>query len=277
MKSVLTGAACLGIAIFSSVPLLAQVRDNSERQLTCSSGGNDGDRARHCELKEFTAAAIGRLNIDSSKNGGISVKGWSRGDVLVRARIDAQADTTGAAAILVSRVLVDASGGQVRAIGPETTDNSWWSVSYEIFVPHNMDLALKSVNGGLNVSDVRGRLSFEGVNGGVHMKRVAGEISGRTVNGGIDVELVGSAADARQMDLTTTNGGVTVTVPQDFSARVQTETNMGRVTSDFPLPADLTSGNQRGRKMDFSIGAGGPPMHITTSNGGIRIKRAETR
>jgi hypothetical protein len=29
--------------------------------------------------------------------------------------------------------------------------------------------------------------------------------------------------------------------------------------------------------MDFSIGAGGPPIHITTGNGGIRLKRAETR
>jgi hypothetical protein len=275
MKSLLTGAACLGIAIFSSSPLLAQ-RDNSERQLTCSNGNRDNDRARHCEMRELTIASIGRLNIDSSKNGGISVKGWSRPDTLVRSRIEAQAENEGAAAILTSRVIVDASGGQVRATGPETVDNAWWSVSYEIFVPQATDLSLKTVNGGLSVSDVRGRLTFEGVNGGVNLKRVAGEISGRTINGGIDVELA-AGADSRQMDLTTTNGGVTVTVPSNFSARVQTETGMGRVSSDFPLPADMASGSARGRRMDFSIGAGGPPVRITTSNGGIRIKRAETR
>jgi len=27
--------------------------------------------------------------------------------------------------------------------------------------------------------------------------------------------------------------------------------------------------------MDFNIGAGGPPIHITTGNGGIRLKKME--
>jgi hypothetical protein len=29
--------------------------------------------------------------------------------------------------------------------------------------------------------------------------------------------------------------------------------------------------------LDFTVGAGGPPIHITTGNGGIRLKRAETQ
>lgn len=275
MRSIITGAACIGFAILSgSAPLLAQLRDNSEKQLSC--GNNDSsDRARYCEVREQSVAAIGRLNIDSGQNGGVTVKGWLRGDVLVRTRVEAQADTQGAAANLVSRVMVDANGGQVRANGPQGEHNAWWSVSYEVFVPQNTDLTLKTNNGGVNISDVRGQLHFEGVNGGVHLKRVAGEISGRTVNGGIDVELAGG--DARQMELATTNGGVTVTMPAMYSAQVRTETGMGRVQSDFPLPADANSGNGRGRKMEFAIGGGGPQIHITTGNGGIRLKRAEAQ
>jgi DUF4097 and DUF4098 domain-containing protein YvlB len=275
MRSLFTGAACLGFALMSvNAPLPAQSRD-SEPQLKCENQGYNNDRPRHCEVRELTVASIGRLGIDSGQNGGVSVKGWQRGDVLVRARIEAQADTEGAAAILASRVLIDGSGGQVRANGPETEKNAWWSVSYEVFVPQATELTLKTHNGGINISDVHGRLSFEGLNGGVNLKRVSGEITGRTVNGGINVELAGSGADARQMDLTTVNGGVTVTVPQNYSARVQTETGQGRVQSDFPIPSDLA--NARSRRMDFSIGAGGPPVHITTTNGSIRLKRAETR
>jgi hypothetical protein len=63
------------------------------------------------------------------------VKGWLRGDVLVRARVDASDKTEGAAANVASRVTIDGSGGQVRAAGPEAANHSWWSVSYEIFVP----------------------------------------------------------------------------------------------------------------------------------------------
>jgi len=276
MRSVLTGAACIGFAILSgSIPLLAQLRDNSEKQLTCANGGNDNDRARHCEIHEQNVPSIGRLNIDAGQNGGVAVKGWLRGDVLVRARIEASAETEGAAAIMAGRVTIDASGGQIHATGPESENNSWWSVSYEIFVPQTTDLTLKTHNGGVTVSDVRGQLHFEGLNGGVHLRRVAGEISGRTVNGGIDVELAGGGLDARQIELGTTNGGVTVSLPSDYSARVQTETGMGRVQSDFPLPPDTS--NARSRRMDFTIGSGGPPIHITTGNGSIRLKRVQTQ
>jgi hypothetical protein len=274
MRSVFTSAALLGLGVLSTVPTFAQLRDNNEKQLTCSNG-NSNDRARHCEVRELSLPSIGRLTIDSGQNGGVSVKGWLRGDTLVRARIEASGDNEGAAANMVSRVMVDGSGGQVRATGPQSENNQWWSVSYEVFVPQNTDLTLTTRNGGVNVSDVRGQLKVEGVNGGVHLKRVSGEISGRTVNGGIDVELAGNPMDARQMELTTTNGGVTVTMPPNYSARVQTETNMGRVQSDFPMPPQ--SGEMRARRMDFAIGAGGPPIHIVTSNGGIRLKRADSQ
>jgi hypothetical protein len=255
MKLVLTSAAWIGLAaITSGVPLLAQLQNNSEKQMTCGNGGNDRDRARHCEIREQSLPSIGRLSLDASPNGGVTVKGWLRGDVLVRARVEASGDNEGAAANLASRVMVDSSGGQVRATGPESRDNSWWSVSYEVFVPQVTDVTMKTVNGG------------------VHLKHVAGEVSGATVNGGIDVEMSGGVGDARQMELTTHNGGVTVAMPSHYSARVQAETGMGRIQSDFPMPADP---NGRSRKVDFSIGAGGPPIHITTGNGGIRLKRTD--
>jgi hypothetical protein len=268
-------AASIGVALLSlSVPLLAQLHDNTERQLACANRGYSNDRPRHCELREQSLPSIGRLSIDAGQNGGTTVKGWLRGDVLVRARIEASAENEGAAAIVASRVLIDGSGGQVRASGPEPAKESSWSVTYEIFVPQATDLTLKTYNGGINISDVRGRLAFEGVNGGVHLARVAGEITGRTVNGGIDVELA-AGSDSRQMELTTVNGGVTVAMPANYSARVQTETGMGRVQSDFPLPPDTA--NSRSRRMDFTIGSGGPPLHITTGNGSIHLKRTESR
>jgi hypothetical protein len=275
MKSVLTSAAWIGLAVSTGgVPLLAQLQNNSEKQMTCSNAGHDRDRARHCEIREQSLPSIGRLSIDASPNGGATVKGWLRGDVLVRARVEASGETEGGAANMASRVMIDGSGGQVRATGPEPANDSWWSVSYEIFVPQVSDVTLKTKNGGLTISDVRGQIHFDAVNGGVHLKRVAGEVSGATVNGGIDVELTGTMADWRQMELSTHNGGVIVAMPSHYSARVQAETGMGRIQSDFPLPPNVDG---RGRRLDFNIGSGGPPIHITTGNGGIRLKRAESQ
>ena len=277
MRSVLKSAAWIGLALSAaSVPSLAQLQNNTEKQLTCANGGFDNDRARHCEIREQALPSIGRLTIDAAQNGGVTVKGWTRGDVLVRARIDASGDTEAAAGIVASRVMIDGSGGQVRATGPDRMDNSWWSVSYEVFVPQITDLSLKANNGGLTISDVRGQIHFDANNGGVHLKRVFGDVSGATVNGGIQVELAGAIWDGRQMELSTHNGGVTVTMPAQYSARIQAETGMGRIQSDFPVPAQ-NSPSGRNQRLDFNVGAGGPPIHITTGNGGIRLKRAESQ
>ena len=96
MRLVLTNAAWIGLAVsIGGVPLLAQLQDNSEKQMTCSNAGNDRDRARHCEIREQSLPSIGRLSVDASPNGGVTVKGWLRGDVLVRARVEASSDTEG--------------------------------------------------------------------------------------------------------------------------------------------------------------------------------------
>ncbi len=242
MRSVLTGAAWLGMAVAATgVPLLAQLQDNSEKQLTCQNDGNDNDRVRHCEIREQTVPGLGRLNVDAGRNGGATVKGWLRSEVLVRARVETEADTDAAAVAMARQVSIDTSGGQVRANGPEAPNNSGWSISYEIFVPQNTDLTLKAHNGGITISDVRGQIHFDGTNGGVHLRRVAGDVSGATVNGGIQVELTGSIWDGRQMEVSTRNGGVTVAMPAYYSAHVQAETQSGNVNSDFPVMLESNS------------------------------------
>ncbi len=273
MRSALTCAACIALAISTGdVRLFAQLRDNSEKQMTCQNGGYDSERARHCEIREQTVPPVGRLNIDAGRNGGVTIKGWLRSEVLVRARVEAGAETESAAALLASQVSVDSSGGQVRARGPESTpDNTWWSVSYEIFVPQNTDLDLKAHNGGVNISDVRGQIRFDGHNGGVHLTRVAGDVSGATVNGGVQVELAGAMWDGRQLEVSTHNGGVNLTVPSNYSAHVQAETERGGVQSDFPV---TVAGNIRPRRLDFNLGSGGPLIHISTTNGHVSLRRA---
>ena len=275
MRSAVTCAAWIWIgAVAVGGPSLAQLRDNSEKQMACQGGGYDSDGVRHCEMREQTVPAIGRLSVDASRNGGVTVKGWLRNEVLVRARVEASADNEGAAANLARRVSVDSSGGQVRATGPESIDNnnSWWSVSYEIFVPQNTDLTTTARNGGITISDVRGQIRFAGRNGGVHLKRLAGDVSGSTVNGGVQVELTGTIWDGRQLEVKTRNGGVNVTMPSSYSARVQAESERVGFQSDFPVTVE---GNVRTRRLDFNVGAGGPLIRVTTTNGRVSFTRAE--
>lgn len=272
MKSAFTGAVWIGLILGAgNTCLLAQMQNNTEKQLSCDNG-NNGDLERHCEMREQTVGAMGPLTVDAGENGGVTIKGSFRSDILVRSRVEAQAENAGAAANLTRQVSVIASAGQIKATGPQTSGhNSSWSVSYEIFVPQNTDLNLKANNGGVSISDVRGQIHFEVHNGGVKLKRIAGDVSGTTVNGGIQAELAGAIWDGRQLDVSTTNGGVKLMMPSNYSAHLQAETSNGGMKSDF---ANMVS-DRRAQKLDVNMGSGGPLIHVATVNGGLQVSKSD--
>jgi DUF4097 and DUF4098 domain-containing protein YvlB len=260
------------------VPAHAQLRDNRDRSLSCNGDTNfNNRRARTCEVTEATLGPSGMLDVEPGRNGGVTVKGWSQNSVVVRARVEAWAESDSEARSIASQIRVDASGGRVRATGPEwNNDNDGrnqyrsWSVSFEIFAPWNTDLKLASHNGGVSISDIKGRIQAESHNGGLQLTRIAGDVAAETHNGGIQANLEGNSWDGRQLALSTHNGGIMLSLPSSYSARFETQSNRGRLDSDFPV-------NVRGRiddsNLDFTLGAGGPTIKVSTHNGGIRLRR----
>jgi DUF4097 and DUF4098 domain-containing protein YvlB len=257
------------LSVALATAAFGQMQDNQAKQLSCENGGYD-DRAKYCEMREQLVPAVGSLNVDAGRNGGATVKGWSGSEVLVRARVDSWGSTDAEAQGLAGQVFIDSSGGHVQASGPQAANNAGWAVSYEIFVPQATNLTVKTVNGGIRISDVRGTLRFEATNGGVHLTRLAGDVSGSTVNGGVNLELAGTTWDGNRVEVTTRNGGVNISVPQNYSAHFQTETKNGSLRSDFPLSLQ---GELRSRSHDFSLGGGGALIHVTTTNGGVKLNR----
>ncbi len=249
----------------------AQMQDNQDRQLSCGqqNQGRGDKTARHCEIREQTLPATGRITVDGGQNGGVSVKGWLRNDVLVRARIDASAPTFSEAGAISQQIFVSAAGGQISANGPQTGNDRSWAVSYEIFVPRQTAVSLKAHNGGIAISDVRGTIEFDTVNGGTKLNRLAGTVHDKTVNGGLSVELAGDRWDGTEFDATTTNGGVNIVIPANYSARLETATVNGHINVDFPI----TVSGKFNRELSMNLGNGGPLVRAVTTNGGVNVKR----
>lgn len=252
------------------VAAFGQMQDNQQKQLTCEHGDYNSQRARSCEVREQTLTALNPLAVDAGQNGGVAVKGWLRHDILVRARVESWGETNAEAQQIATQVQVETAGGQVHAAGPTAGHHTGWSVSFEIFVPQTTDLTLKASNGGISLSDLRGNLQFETTNGGLSLQRIAGEVHGSTVNGGVHIELTGSTWEGNQLQVTTQNGGVILAVPENYSAHLQTETVNGSMQSDFPVTGP---GDRRQRSLDWNLGAGGPLVRVTTTNGGVKLKR----
>lgn len=253
-----------------TVAAFGQMQDNQQKQLTCEKGSYTSQRARSCEVREQPLAALNHLTVDAGQNGGVAVKGWSRREILVRSRVEGWGENDAEAQQVASQVQVETASGQVRATGPATGRSTGWSVSFEIFAPQSTDLTLKASNGGISLSDLRGNLQFETVNGGLSLQRIAGDVHGSTVNGGVHIQLAGSTWDGNQLQVTTQNGGVTLGLPENYSAHLQTETVNGSMQSDFPV---MNAGDGRQRTLDLNLGSGGPLIHVTTTNGGVKLKR----
>ena len=159
---------------------------------------------------------------------------------------------------------------------PSRANDHYWYVSYEIFVPNRSDLALTAHNGGISIVDVNGRIEFKTTNGGVSLKRVGGAVSGNTTNGGVHVELTGTRWEGETLDVKTTNGGVNLVMPDNYSAHLETGTTNGSVKSDFPLNVPLNERGRMPKEISVDIGSGGPTIRAVTTNGGVNLSRASS-
>jgi len=248
--------------------------DKKAASMQCRDSNYDDRLFSHCEIKEQPVPAGGVITVDGRQNGGISVKGWERNDLLVRAKIETRASTQSEADSLAQQVRIETVGLKIHAEGPESRDNYQWYVSYEIFVPRNSDLSLTAHNGGISINDVAGRMNFRTTNGGVSLRRVGGAVNGSTTNGGVTVELAGARWQGEMLDVTTTNGGVNLMMPDNFSAHLETSTTNGNVSSDFPLNVQMTDRGRLPKVINVDLGSGGPTIRATTTNGGVRLGRA---
>jgi hypothetical protein len=238
---------------------------------SCREGGNRNrdDRVRFCEVREKRISAPRMLDIDGRENGGVSVHGWDQSDVLILAKIQSEGSDADEARDLASGISVEASGGRIRAEGPSTRRQQNWSVSYEIWAPRETDIHASTHNGGVSAEDLDARLELSAVNGGINLRRLSGDVRGETTNGPLNVTLDGDQWRGTGLDLRTTNGPVTLEIPEGYSARLETGTVNGGMRIDFPITLQGTIG----RRISTQLGRGGAPIRAVTTNGPVEIRR----
>jgi DUF4097 and DUF4098 domain-containing protein YvlB len=241
--------------------------------MRCRESRGDERLSNHCEIKEQTLPAGGAITVDGKTNGGMSIKGWERNEILVRSKIETRAPTQAEADQLAGAVRVETTALNIHAEGPEPRDDYQWYVSYEIFLPHRSDLSLRAHNGGISITDVNGRIDLKTTNGGVNLVRVGGNVQGNTTNGGVNVVLTGARWDGEELNIKTTNGGVNLIMPDNYSAHLETGTVNGNVSFGFPVNVSLTERGRMPKDVSVDLGSGGPTVRARTTNGGVRVGR----
>ncbi len=185
---------------------------------------------------------------------------------------------------------VTTSNGAMRLEGVEGRGRFRTSNGAIHLLSYKGDIDAHTSNGRIDLDGFSGSASLTTSNGRIEARGVKGFLEASTSNGPIDVQ-TGELDPSRPVKLETSNGPITVTLgtksgpevrartsnggivvklPEGAGARVRAHTSNSNVTSDFPLNNVTAMGKTH---IDATIGAGGPLLELTTSNGPIRLSR----
>lgn len=150
-------------------------------------------------------------------------------------------------------------------------------------------VSARTGEGDVTIEDVQGALRLSAIDGEIHVLNASGEITAESTDGDITLENVRSArvelgsvdGDLRYSgtiqaqgfySFITHDGGVTLEIPRDASARVSVATWDGDLTTDFSVQVPE---RKRGRRFEFTLGAGGAQIEIEAFDGDIEVNYYE--
>lgn len=199
-------------------------------------------------------------------NGGVTVEGWDRQEVEVRAVKTALHESEDLDTVHID---VRGDGEQLevntrypQGIGVQVT------VEYQIHVPYRLKWAeVSTVNGDVHVQGVAGAGVLGSVNGNVEAVETDGRFSAKTTNGDVRLQLK-SLANGDPVSLTTVNGSVILSLPRTSNADFRVVNRNGDFQSDFPL---VTLGEYNSSRFRGRLGSGGGEIFMSTVNGAIRL------
>jgi hypothetical protein len=266
------------LVVFAALitPAAATAQRGSPRQsdadwlADCNYGRNRDYRERFCEVRHSEAPAPrGPLTVDGLRNGGVSVIGAAENKLTITTRIQAEGRTMAEARDIARQVRTVVSGSNIRAEGPRTDDDAWWSANLIIWAPRRSDLRLTTSNGPVSVEDISGDMDLETRNGPLALHGLSGNVRARSSNGPLSIVLTGSRWEGSGLDAETRNGPLSLRIPDAYSARLEAGTNNGPMSLGFPV----TVVGRIGRSISTNLGSGGPTIRAITHNGPLSIAR----
>ncbi|MGH9754209.1 MAG: DUF4097 family beta strand repeat-containing protein [Blastocatellia bacterium] len=152
--------------------------------------------------------------------------------------------------------------------GRKGRDRGWVSHNVRLKLPKNVNLKASSVNGNIDIGVISGEVDASSVNGGIVIAQAGTATHLSSVNGSISISLLRLSESG--LRVSTVNGGVKIGLPSETNAEIDFRSVNGSVNSDLPITivGEMKRGQLRGR-----VGDGGPPITITSVNGGVTLRR----
>ncbi len=153
--------------------------------------------------------------------------------------------------------------------GRNRTRNNDVKVEFEVRVPAGVRFAGRMVNATIRAEDLTADVRAQTVNGSVRLSTSQGA-NAKTVNGSIRASF-GETSWEGEAVFETVNGSIRLTVPEQINADLEIRTANGRITTNLPI---VTTRATR-RRVEGTLGEGGPDLRLKTVNGSITLSPAE--
>jgi Toastrack DUF4097 len=139
-------------------------------------------------------------------------------------------------------------------------------VDYVVHVPRWAAVTLATTNGTIDATGLGGPFHATATNGRIKAMALANSATVSTTNGAVTLEFARLGPD--DVSCRTTNGAISVTLPRDANARITASVTNGTIrTSNL----DLRTTESSRRRLDASLGTGGPLIRLQTTNGLIDV------
>ena len=147
------------------------------------------------------------------------------------------------------------------------TFNMSYRVDFAVRVPRGVNVSLDATNGDITIDRLAGTVKVETTNGRIKGTALENNAQVSATNGEIELDFARLGTDGVRCE--TTNGAIFVTVPKDAKASVSLRVSNGGISTSG---LDMAVSEQSRRRVDGTIGGGGPNIKLETTNGAISLK-----
>jgi len=158
--------------------------------------------------------------------------------------------------------------------GGADSDSDWhWhnsraKIEFSIKVPKGVMFKPETTNGSVRAHDLSSVVDAYTTNGNVDIS-TSEWASGHTTNGHLEISM-GKANWNGDLNLATTNGGITVSLPGSAAFQLHAATTNGNIHTDFPI---TVMGDFGSKTISGTVNNGGRELKLATTNGGIQVRK----
>jgi len=199
-------------------------------------GEDDIVTARRSQTLSLGSDVKRPLRVEASDRGGCRVQPSTDGSFSALVCMAAGATSDGDGEKILDRLHVENNGGVLRVVGPDTGD---WAAIIVLSVPTGSTLDMSAKNGPIVLGDVVGNFTVRTTNGPIKLSHVggvvdasadngpikfrghSGDVTLLAQNGPISVELDAVEWSGKQLDASTHNGPLRLSVPDGMKSGVE--------------------------------------------------------